>query len=101
MWYTANLIYKSVQEDGSSGLWEERIVLINAEDEQDALVKARSVGLEGEHSYQTELEGMLKWVLDSVDRVYQVDSENLCDGVELFSRYLKEEDVEILRKPFE
>jgi len=98
MWYSANLIYKGINEDGLTDLCEERIVLFHALCEKDVYAKAKSFGLDSEHSYEVESGGTLQWKFDTIERVYEIDDSEIHDGSEIFSRFLTKEDVDILKK---
>ena len=101
MWYTASLIFKSVNEDGVTNLCEERIILFDALCETDVYAKAQSFGLDSEHSYEVEGGGTLHWKYDSVERVCEIDDSDIHDGSELFSRFLTEDDIGVLKKKIE
>ena len=89
---------------GSKGdnepLWEERILLVKAESEDDATRKAETLAKSEEHSYSSNQGKRIAVKFDSVDRVYAIE-DTLEDGVELFSRFLRDSEVNSLKTPFE
>lgn len=85
---------------GSEYLWEERILLIAAESEDDATEKAELRAKSLEHSYSSNQGEWIDVKFDSVDRVFVIEGA-LEDGAELFSRFLRESEVRSLKTPFE
>jgi hypothetical protein len=88
-------------------LWEERLVLIKAPTEEQARRRAEQIGKDAEHEYDVrnkkieEVPQKLKWTFEQIERVYQVESESLADGTEIFSRFLRDSEVKSLLTPFE
>ena len=102
MWYSASLLFKS-ERDGICAvemLWEEQIVLIEAEDEVEAKQKATQYGAAKEHEYRNQKGESVRWVFKQIERVCEVDP-TLKDGAEVFSRFLRESEVKSLLTPFD
>ena len=81
-------------------LWEERILLVKAESEDDATRKAETYAKSEEHSYSSTQGKKTDVQFDSVDRVYSIE-DALEDGAELFSRFLRDSEIKSLKTPFE
>jgi hypothetical protein len=103
MWFTASILFRSeaAGRAPSDSLWEESIVLLDADTEEDALVSATAIGKSREHSYRVESGVELRWLFDQVESNHAIDSDSLESGTELFSRYLRASEVASLLTPFE
>jgi len=101
MWFAASIFYRGEhQQLGSErDLWEESIVLVEAIDETQAELRAEEIAKES-FAYKTTDGGEIRWVFDSIDRIYSIDEGQLRHGVELFSRFLRPSEVMSLRTPF-
>jgi hypothetical protein len=99
-WYGASQFFEAIHELESepATLWEERVVLIQAEDETEALALAEQIGRDNEHEY--EVAGppvhMLRWRYRGTERVYEILSETVTHGVEVFSRLLAADEAKML-----
>lgn len=101
MWYSASLLFKSIQVPPTDEpLWEESIRLIQADTEDDARHMAQLLGERERCGYQTN-NGTVTWIFDRVERIYAIESESIDSGIELFSRFLRNSEVESLLTPFE
>ena len=102
MWFAASLLFKSthVPTEAKPAIWEESIRLILAATEEEAYEKARRIGNAASHAYDVE-GGTVTWHFQSVERVHHIEDDALRDGSELFSRFLKDSEVQSLGKPFD
>ena len=103
MWFSASLLFSS-EYPGQSGvvpLWEEQILLLDAENEQAAKAKAETCGRTGEHEYYNAANQLVRWRFARVERIFQIESKALEDGTEIFSRFLRDSEVKSLLTPFE
>lgn len=89
MWYTASLLFVSKRpaERDDERLWEERIVLLAAQDSAAAICAARELGMAGEHSYATADGEAVVWQFEGVLKVYEMLNDP-ASGEELFSRFV-------------
>ena len=105
MWYTACVLLEGNHqiEPALPSLWQEVLVLIEAESEEDARSAAESIGKSKEHEYYaSEPERhLVRWVFARLERVCAVEEPTLKSGTELFSRFLRQSEVESLLTPFE
>jgi hypothetical protein len=103
MWFSASLLFKSVHKPISKDtpVWEERVVLLKCYDEATALQKAESLGKSEKVSYRNLYGEEVTWQFDSVLKVYEIGMESPGDSSELFSRFLKNSEVNSLKRPFE
>ncbi|MCC7423334.1 MAG: DUF4288 domain-containing protein [Planctomycetaceae bacterium] len=102
MWYSAYLLMKgnSPTRSPAEVLWEESIVLVQAESEDDAAVKARAVGKAAETEYISATEETIRWALERIGCVSEI-GPTISTGTEVFSRFLRSSEVESLLKKFE
>ena len=93
MWYTANIFFEGKHDvvPVVPSLWEESIVLIEAEDEVEAQALAEHIGRSREHAYEVDVPSrhILGWTLAVVERVCGIDGEQPRHGTELFTRFLR------------
>ena len=105
MWYAVDLLFKSNHQASPaiSGLWEEVILLVNAETEAQAKEVGSAIGRSREHEYFSSSPNrhLVKWTFERVDRVFAIDESELSNGTEVFSRFLRESEVLSLSTPFD
>lgn len=103
MWYAASLLFSSehVDHPEANPLWEEQIILLQADDEDTAKIKAEARGKGANHQYFNAENHLVKWRFEQVERISQIESETLGDGTEVFSRFLRNTEVQSLLTPFE
>jgi hypothetical protein len=103
MWFTASILFKSHGQlplDGNL-LWEERIVLVEAEDESSAERKAAKLGKAEEHEYLNQRGAAVRWTFEKIERICVIEGGLLKDGTELFSRFLRDSEVKSILTRFE
>lgn len=103
MWFTASLLFKSQHQPpiNRDPLWEEQIVLIEAEDESVAKLKAAQRGKAEEHEYRNQTGELVRWSFEHVERLCGIEEDVLKDGTELFSRFLRDSEVKSILTPFD
>ena len=101
MMYSVSLLFHTspVDEPNSHQSWEDRILLILADDEDQAKFKAEEEARKHEFVYESAAGRMLTVKLACVERVFLIDSE-LTNGCELFSRFLRDSEARSLLEPF-
>jgi hypothetical protein len=102
MWFSANLLFVSehVERPSADPLWEEQILLIEAEHETLAFERAEAFGKSKAHEYRNQEGDLVRWTFRQVERVYPIDSPSLQNGTELFCRFLRNSEVQSLLVPF-
>ena len=102
-WFAVEVFFRSIHPDspGQHWLWEDRIVLFAADSEVRAAVKAEEYGRSSEVEYIAAHGGRCRWQFVRVGECQELESSMLADGVEVFSKFLKTEEVESITKPFE
>jgi hypothetical protein len=100
MWFAVNLLFESTHpgHPESEFLWEERIVLVRADTEEQARHEGELIGKAEEHEYTAATGELVLWVFRRVESVCAIPK--LDHGTELFSRFLSKQEVETLLKPF-
>jgi hypothetical protein len=101
MWYSVSLFYEGVHSTGprEENLWEEEIILVSATDASDAQNRAAQIAKEQEHEYLSGAGDVIHWIFRQIGTVYQIETELLQDGVELFSRFLRATEASSLLSP--
>jgi hypothetical protein len=81
---------------GSAPLFEEKIVVIEAQDEALARQIASAHGVQGSENYQNEFGERVDWRFVKVIDVKQLFDEALRDGTEVFYRFLTQTEADVL-----
>ena len=103
MWFAVSVFMKSISlaETEDQALWEESIVLVDADDEHRARTFGENFGRDAEHEYETASGDFLRWRFACVERVYPIDTDDLSHGTEIFSRFLRASEAASLLTPFD
>jgi hypothetical protein len=103
MWFGVNIFLKGecATRATDETLWEERVVLIQALSKHEARARAEQIGRESECQYVSGTGELIEWKFVTVERVHQIEGEDLDPGTEVFSRFLRATEAESLLKPFE
>lgn len=84
---SAKLIFASeVEGDPGDALGEEVIILVLAQSEEEAWLRARRMGVQREHSYVNEGGARVAWKSETVGEVQDLCETSLFDGMEVYSR---------------
>ncbi|MEJ1238658.1 DUF4288 domain-containing protein [Chryseolinea sp. T2] len=84
-WYITKVIFAIKQEGNeSTSQFDEQLRLISAEDQEEAFLKARALGLSEEDCFYNEKKKQVRWEFINVSEVTPLTA--LEDGVELHSR---------------
>jgi Domain of unknown function (DUF4288) len=101
MWFAVNLLYESVHEPpASQNLWEERIIIVQADSDESALHQGESLAKAEEHDYVSAQGNHVRWIFRGVERVFPIDAEQLSHGTEVFARFLKTSEVQSILEKF-
>jgi hypothetical protein len=103
IWFSASLLFSSerVGHVDAEPLWQERIILLQGDDETAAMGKAETIGKAEEHEYRNAENQLVRWRFTRVERICQIEHSTLGDGTELFSRFLRDSEARSLLRPFE
>jgi len=83
-WYIAKIIFGINGEDQSKKQFDEQLRLIVAHEQEEALLKARMIGLNEEESFLNDKNKIVKWEFINVAELVPITK--LEDGVEVYSR---------------
>jgi hypothetical protein len=107
-WFSVSLLFRSIHNGlpSDTDLWEERIILVDADIEEDAKKIALKIGKSEEHDYFTASDNSIsgefvKWTFIQVERVCEIDGNTMINGLEIFTRYLRHSEVESILTPFD
>ena len=100
--FSVNLLFRGANKNAAiEPLWEERIVLIKANGEEEARKKGETLGKKDEESYETVKGDIVTWQFFQVERVHLIENSEFKNGTELFTRFLRDSEVKSLLTPFE
>jgi hypothetical protein len=90
-WYITKIVFAITHEDSQAKeQFDEQLRLIAAEDQEEAFLKARTIGLGEEECFYNDKNKKVKWEFINVSEVTPLD--NLEDGTELHSRIHETKD---------
>ena len=89
-----------VDQPQSHFLWEERIVLLDGDDEEDVKMKAEVLGRDAEHEYENANGQLVTYKFECVGTICVAPDEP-ADGCEIFSRFLKDSEARSILTPFD
>ena len=101
--FSFNLLFRGMKNNIPSevDLWEERLILVFSPTEEQAILKAKRIGGDEESRYKTIEGDTLVWKFIQIERMFEVNDFQLKDGIEIFSRYLRNSEIESILTPFE
>lgn len=103
MWYSASLLLKRIHPRAAVGtdeaLWEESIVLIEANSEDEAREEAERLGGKENQSFQAVSGEEVRWEFVRVTAIHELLDESLKNGTEVFSRFLRDAEAKTLLTP--
>jgi hypothetical protein len=92
MWYSADLLLESVSLTSDSSpeplSWEERIVLINAANWEEASHKAQMIGVNCEYDYISATTEHISVRFVRCMDLFELFDKDIVEGTELYSRQL-------------
>jgi len=107
-WFSVNLLFRAIHNGITSDtdLWEERIVLINADTEEDAKKEGLRIGSSEEHEYIVSSDNSkpnhtVRWTLIQIESVCEIEGNSFVNGLEIFTRYLRNSEVNSILTPFD
>ena len=102
MWFGVSLLYRSSEPLDAQGtrLFEERVVLLDAVDEANAWQRSMQLGPSLDEQYSNAEGHQVCWTFERVLEVNVSLEDHLGDGVEVFHRFLREDEIKSLSQPF-
>lgn len=103
MWFGVSILSKSchAQVSADEPVWEESIVVVEANSIEEAEQLGIVIGQGQEVEYTVAGGDSVHWVFDSIGGVFEITAGSIGSGVEVFSRYLKNSEVLSLKKTIE
>ena len=101
MRFGVSLLCRSSEPLGEQAtrLFEERIIVLDAADEAEAWKKANGCGSSLEEQYVNAEGHEVAWTFERAVEVKAILEDRLGDGVEVFNRFLREDEVKSLTSP--
>jgi len=106
-WFGVRLLFEAIHSEekpDARDLFEDRILLVEAEDSSEARAKAERLGFGDQPEYRNQYGDVVSWRLVEVLDVCALREEPSGKGTEVFWSFLSREEVDQLRKwqePFE
>jgi hypothetical protein len=99
--YSASILSRSIRNNSVSShdLWEESVILIRADTPEEAMEKATATGRSMGTTYEAIDGSMVTWEFFKVESVFEI-LDTIGEGAEIFSRFLRNSEVESLLTPF-
>lgn len=90
-WYIAKIIFGiKAQNTVHKPQFDEQLRLISAASQEEAFLKARTIGIQQEDAFINDRNNLVKWEFINVADITQLD--NIRDGVEVASRIYEMEE---------
>jgi hypothetical protein len=91
-WYIAKIVFNISAEGGDhKPQFDEQLRLIQADDDEEAFYKARTIGLNEEDSFINDNKKKVKWEFINISEL--IPLRNIEDGIELYSRIHETEEA--------
>jgi len=92
-WYLSKIVYRIVCGSGKhTAQFDAQLRLVTAQNEYEALQKARKLGEEEAESFYNEKQELVKWQFIGVAELYRI--HQWTDGAEIYSRIEEHEDAD-------
>ena len=102
-WFSVRMLLESVlphEANAGDVLYEDRIILVLAETEEEAKSKGERIGRTARGEYKNQYGETVKWEFREVVDVIQLLDGSVADGTEVYWSFLGEEEVKQLRKAY-
>lgn len=91
-WYISKIVFRiSAENTHHKPQFDEQLRLIAADSEEQAFLKARTIGISEEDSFLNEKKNRVKWEFINVAEI--VSLKNLEDGMEIYSQIHETEEA--------
>ena len=92
-WYLTKLVYQIICGDGNhTPQFDEQLRLVAAQDKEDAFLKAKEIGFNGEEFIQNAKQQLVQWKFINIAELYKING--WIHGAELYSRINEAEDAD-------
>ncbi len=102
-WFSVRLLLErrfSNDVPPSDALYEDRIIILRANDEDEAKSKGEQMGKASSGDYKNVYDETVIWEFREVLDVIQLTAESIKDGTEVYYDLIGEEEVRRLRKAY-
>ena len=90
-WYFAKIVFQIICGDGNhTPQFDEQLRLIQAPDEDEAIRRAKKLGVSEEDCFPNDRQQLVRWQFVNISEFYQL---SLIDGAELCSRIHEVDDA--------
>ena len=90
-WYFAKIVFQIICGDGNhTPQFDEQLRLIHAPDEDQAIRRAKELGVSEEDCFPNDRQQLVRWQFVNISEFYQL---SLIDGAELCSRIYEVDDA--------
>jgi hypothetical protein len=101
MFYAVSTLLVGMHSNASQEpLWQECIFLVEADSPEAAREQATQLARQRETRYETSA-GAIEWRFHAVQSVFEIETELLAHGMEVFSRFLRNFEALSLLEPFD
>jgi hypothetical protein len=102
-WFSARLLFESRHPDETDveKVFEDRIVLLEADDEHEAEREARKLGSKSREEYKNQFGNRVIWEFVELLDLVPLTTEDIAHGSELYSQFLDEQDLAAVRRSLE
>src|ERR1700752_726196 len=101
MFYAVSTLLVGTHSSAShEPLWQECIFLVEADSPEAARERAMPLARQRETRYETAA-GAIEWRFHAVQSVFEIETELLAHGMEVFSRFLRNSEASSLLEPIE
>ncbi|WP_165824040.1 DUF4288 domain-containing protein [Pseudochryseolinea flava] len=83
-WYIAKIVFGIKTEAAQKQQFDEQLRLISADNQEEAFLKARTIGLNEEDLFFNDKNTAVKWEFINVSEL--IPMKNMEDGVEVYSK---------------
>jgi hypothetical protein len=90
-WYIAKIVFGIKTEAAQKQQFDEQLRLITAESQEEAFLKARTIGLNEEDLFFNDKNNPVKWEFINVSEL--IPMKHIEDGVEVYSRIHEMEEA--------
>jgi len=89
-WYIAKIVFNINSDSTGKKQFDEQLRLINADSDEEALLRARTIGISEEDTFYNDKKKKVKWEFINVAELLPI--KRLEDGMELYSRIHETEE---------